>query len=416
MSIRRTSIDRLNEARKSGRPTIAKGKPLNAQGDDGDLTFRRTSDGLKLYIKAAGRWNGVKVGESFDDLEKSLNNLQKIVSTIKKFKMPNKIVLDYDVVDAGAGKTNASPLHIDYDRTGDVSSGTDINTALDIDLNVTGASNGTITSTGAQIDVVGDSGGTSTARGLGIDVTGADTNEGIRIETPDGSADIVMMSPNNSDDYCSISVTAEGATTIATNDDDTAAAHLRLYPDGDLILSDCDVKINATKKLYLDGGGNTYIDEQTSDFLRIVVGNDTVLSLKNNGADGNAIHFADSCAGFTLRSAVYDAATSVADFRLTNKLILTLNGNTDAVSCIFPEVSGNFTLLVKQDGTGGRTVTNWKVSEFDESGADGDVNTKFPGGTNPTLTTDANHVDIISFFWDAASEICYGVASLDFQD
>ena len=134
--------------------------------------------------------------------------------------MPNKIVLDYDVVDAGAGKTNASPLHIDYDRTGDVSSGTDINTALDIDLNVTGASNGTITSTGAKIDVVGDSGGTSTARGLGIDVTGADTNEGIRIETPDGSADIVMMSPNNSDDYCSISVSAEGATTIATNDDD----------------------------------------------------------------------------------------------------------------------------------------------------------------------------------------------------
>ena len=83
MSLRRTSIDRLNEARKSGRPTIGKGKPLNSQGDDGDLTFRRTSDGLKLYIKAAGKWNGVKVGESFDDLEKSLNNLQKIVSTIK---------------------------------------------------------------------------------------------------------------------------------------------------------------------------------------------------------------------------------------------------------------------------------------------------------------------------------------------
>tara|TARA_R100000700_G_scaffold40497_1_gene56314 strand:+ start:626 stop:1405 length:780 start_codon:yes stop_codon:yes gene_type:complete len=89
MSIRRTSIDRLNEARKSARPTIGKGKPLNSQGDDGDLTFRRTSDGLKLYIKAAGKWNGVKVGESFDDLEKSLNNLQKIVSTIKKFRLPN---------------------------------------------------------------------------------------------------------------------------------------------------------------------------------------------------------------------------------------------------------------------------------------------------------------------------------------
>ena len=37
------------------------------------------------------------------------------------------------------------------------------------------------------------------------------------------------------------------------------------------------------------------------------------------------------------------------------------------------------------------------------------------GGSNPTLTTDANHVDIISIFYDCDAEIAYGVASLDFQ-
>ena len=81
----------------------------------------------------------------------------------------------------------------------------------------------------------------------------------------------------------------------------------------------------------------------------------------------------------------------------------------------FPLVSGNFQVLIKQDGTGSRTVTNYKVYEFDESTADGSSAVKFAGGSNPTLTTDANHVDILSFYWDADNEIAYGVATLDFQ-
>ena len=54
--------------------------------------------------------------------------------------------------------------------------------------------------------------------------------------------------------------------------------------------------------------------------------------------------------------------------------------------------------------------------EFNESSADGASGVKFPGGSNPTLTTAANHVDILSFYWDADNEIAYGVATLDFQD
>ena len=78
-------------------------------------------------------------------------------------------------------------------------------------------------------------------------------------------------------------------------------------------------------------------------------------------------------------------------------------------------MSGNFVVLLKQDGTGSRTITNYKVFEFDETLADGSSSPKFAGGSNPTLTTDANHVDILSFYWDADNEIAYGVATLDFQ-
>ena len=356
MSIRRTSIDRLNEARKSGRPTIAKGKPLNAQGDDGDLTFRRTSDGLKLYIKAAGKWNGVKVGESFDDLEKSLNNLQKIVSTIKKFRLPNKIVLDYDVVDAGAGKTSSSPLHIDYDRTGDVASGTDRNTALDIDLNVTGASGGTIYSTGAKIDVVGDSGGTSTARGLRIDVTGADTNEGIRIETPDGSADIVMMSPNNNDDYCSISVGAEGATTIATNDDDTGVGHLTLDVDGDIIL-DAD-----GGEIELKDGGTTF------GVFSTAVAVSRLRMYEDGGASGDDYFNIDVAANGATTLTTVDAAGANAD------LTMTVDGDfTVAATGIELQTTGSaITSLMKGSDTFARFEAHHSLSMlniFENEGA-----------------------------------------------
>ena len=72
--------------------------------------------------------------------------------------------------------------------------------------------------------------------------------------------------------------------------------------------------------------------------------------------------------------------------------------------------------MLKQDGTGSRTVTNYKVWDIVNSdAASGSATVKFAGGSNPTLTTDANHVDIISFFYDADNQIAYGVASLDFQ-
>ena len=138
--------------------------------------------------------------------------------------------------------------------------------------------------------------------------------------------------------------------------------------------------------------------------------------MTESGADGNTIGITNACIGFTQLEPTYDATDTLVDFRHSNKQFVTFgSGNITNLNLYFPLVSGNFVLLIKQDGTGSRTITNYKVREFDESLADGSASVKFPGGSNPTLTTAANHVDILSFYWDADNEIAYGVATLDFQ-
>ena len=65
-----------------------------------------------------------------------------------------------------------------------------------------------------------------------------------------------MVSSANASDYCEISVSAEGATTLTTVDADTAAAHLSLIADGNIVLdASGDIEINA------DGGGVTIKDD-----------------------------------------------------------------------------------------------------------------------------------------------------------
>ncbi|MFC1747863.1 hypothetical protein ACFL2V_03570 [Pseudomonadota bacterium] len=60
--------------------------------------------------------------------------------------------------------------------TGIVTTGTDTTLGLDLNVTRTGATGGTINTTGLDLDVTGDSGGTSTAVGLDVNVSGADTN------------------------------------------------------------------------------------------------------------------------------------------------------------------------------------------------------------------------------------------------
>ena len=138
----------------------------------------------------------------------------------------------------------------------------------------------------------------------------------------------------------------------------------------------------------------------------------------NIEADGH-VEFDNCAVGFDLLEPAHDEINTLVDFRLGNKQLVTFDGdgdgNIDVLRMYFPATSGNFTLLVKQDGTGSRTIGAYRVYESDGTSADGESEVKWAGGAAPDLTDDPNHVDILSFFWDKDNEIAYGVATLDFQ-
>ena len=93
------------------------------------------------------------------------------------------------------------------------------------------------------------------------------------------------MGGNSTVDYFNIKVEEHGETIIATADGSGAvAADLKIVPVGDLVLDPVSQKtiINATDKLYFDGGTETYIAESSADILDFYVGGDKILSIDEN--------------------------------------------------------------------------------------------------------------------------------------
>lgn len=83
-----------------------------------------------------------------------------------------------DTVLASTSSTAAAEkgAEINITDTGNVASGTDETYGLDVNVTRTGASGGTIDSTGLNVSVTADTNANSTATGLNVSVTGADTN------------------------------------------------------------------------------------------------------------------------------------------------------------------------------------------------------------------------------------------------
>ena len=172
--------------------------------------------------------------------------------------------------------------------------------------------------------------------------------------------------------------------------------------------------------MFFDGGGDTYITESTADNLQFVVGGDQIVNMAENGTSGNHAHFKTSSVGFTTIAETFSDDSIIGsggtddthiDFRHSNKISLAVTGDITNLNLIFPISSGNFVLLLTYDGD--HDITNYKVYEYDESAADGDADVQWAGGSAPATTNGG--VDIFSFFWDSASEKCYGVGSLNFS-
>lgn len=102
--------------------------------------------------------------------------------------------------------------------------------------------------------------------------------------------------------------------------------------------------------------------------------------------------------GFTQ---VVGTGAQTIDWTNNNLQELTVNDNINiTLSFTAPSGPSTLSLRITQYNPGGQTVT-WPA------------NVKWPGGTAPTLSTGANAIDIISFFWDGAAY--YGFADFNFS-
>jgi len=180
-----------------------------------------------------------------------------------------------------------------------------------------------------------------------------------------------------------------------------------------------DLTLSSGEKLFLDGSTTSYIYEASDDIVQIVVGGDKMISFDEAN---HYIYFGDTSGptslpvGFTQNTVSFNNSDTVVYFNLTGqKQYVELTDNVTNITSKMPGVSASFTLVVKQDSTGDRVVTNWKVKDSGNNDAAGSATVLWPGGSAPTLSTGANDIDIINFYWDATNEKLFGTAALDFS-
>lgn len=137
-------------------------------------------------------------------------------------------------------------------------------------------------------------------------------------------------------------------------------------------------------------GGDTNIDLELSP-----KGTGLVKMVAGDGFDANSHSFGDST---EVNNGDSDTADTI-DWVSGNFQKSTMTNNC-TYTFTAPPVKGRFQLMLVQDATGSRTAT-WPVA------------VKWPGGTAPTLSTAANAIDIISFYYDGTNY--YGVESLNFS-
>ena len=137
---------------------------------------------------------------------------------------------------------------IDLDDTGETG-GSNTQTVIGLDTNMeTNNGAGTTNAFGHRIVMTGDADGTHTHTGLSINLGQTDTNTHIE-----------LLSSADTGDKATIAVGAAGATTLATVDDDGAAAHLTLDADGDIILDVAD-----EQQVLFKNNGTTAVQLQVS--------------------------------------------------------------------------------------------------------------------------------------------------------
>jgi hypothetical protein len=113
--------------------------------------------------------------------------------------------------------------------------------------------------------------------------------------------------------------------------------------------------------------------------------------------------YVSSEAGIVQQTITYGETTTTIDWTDGNFATLTFGaGNIGTLAFTNPTNPCWLTLKIIQDDVGSRVVTAY----------DGDV--LWPGGTAPTLSTGADAIDILTFYWDGTKYNNGGIA-LDLQ-
>jgi len=243
--------------------------------------------------------------------------------------------------------------------------------------------NGNVMMTGALINVdSADAQGGISQTGLDInvaidDVGDASNTYGIDMAVMDGGTDIIMKSSADTGDYCSISTTTHGATTIATEDDNAAAAHLTVATDGNIVLGctpggaitlqENDASVY-TPSASSDATTKTYVDTQT-----VITAN-----AYNNRVDATSWYLMNN-----------DTATNLTgtDTTVGDTQDLGVLSNTD-MRCLMFIVPYNMTIHAisgsvmddDMDEVTDKRIGLWRLPSLSVSGAD-------PGDTNPDTLT-----------------------------
>jgi len=145
--------------------------------------------------------------------------------------------------------------------------------------------------------------------------------------------------------------------------------------------------------------GLSNVTSTDSDYVIIWDATDSALKKCDMGEirGGGASMTTES--SFVLRTHTGDGTTTI-NWQTGNKHKFTFGAANETMTFTAPAASCNLLLTIKQDATGSRTIT-WPNT------------VKWSGGNAPILSTGANEVDIVSFFYDGTSY--YGACSLNFS-
>jgi len=174
-------------------------------------------------------------------------------------------------------------------------------------------------------------------------------------------------------------------------DMDQSVIHLNkpvYFREGGAVMKlDDDVNLTANRGDYLttQEAVKSYVDNNAG-----VSEDESVKWEKQQYFDNNTLTASGTTVAWSLETHQFTALTLAGNYTLSNPTDVPASG------------IGTYVLIVKQDATGGRTLSF--SSKY-----------KFSDGNAPTLSSAANAVDVLTFVYESSSGNMYGSAKLNLQ-